>query len=110
MDLDIGIAFVILEAYVVLRTVFLDQVHLKDEGFQFGPHHDPFQVFDLCDEFAGLVVHFRALLEIRAHAIFQVNGLANVDHGSVAVTHDIAAWFGGQRGKDALDVFSYFHH
>ena len=54
MDFDIRIAFVILEADVVMRAVLLDQVHLEDERFQLGTHHDPLNVGDLLNQLAGL--------------------------------------------------------
>ena len=56
MDFDVGVTFVVLQADVVLGTVFLDQVHLEDERLEFGPDQDPFDMGDLAHQAAGLVV------------------------------------------------------
>ncbi len=55
MDLDVGIAFVILQAHIVKGAVLLDQVHFKDQGFQLRANHDPFDVPDAGNHPAGFV-------------------------------------------------------
>lgn len=48
-------------------------------------------------------------VEIRAHAIFEVDRLTNVDDGSFVVAIDIASRLGRESGKDSLNLFRNFH-
>ena len=109
MDFDVGVAFVVLQSDVEARTVALDQVHLQDERFEFRADHDPFDIGDLAYQTAGLVVVARIAVEIRTHARAQVDCLADVDDLAVGVFHQVAAGFGGQGVKNALQMLGDFH-
>jgi len=52
---DVGIPFVVLKADVVIGAVLLDEVHLEDQGFEFGSDDDPFDIADFANHLAGLV-------------------------------------------------------
>jgi hypothetical protein len=79
VDLDVGVALVVLEADVVARAVLLDEVHLQDQRFELGADHDPLDIGDALDELAGLVVVLGAGVEVGAQAGAQVDRLADVD-------------------------------
>ena len=63
--------------------MLLDERRFEDESFGFCVGDDEFKIRDLIDEFFGLdaVTEFTApaRLKIRAHAIAQALGLADVD-------------------------------
>ena len=67
MNLDIGVALVILEADVVMRAVLLDQVHFQDQGFQLRPNHDPLDISDMLDQLARFEIQRAAVLEVGAY-------------------------------------------
>ena len=104
VNFDIRVAFIILEADVVMRAVLLDQVHLEDERFELGTHHDPFDVGDILHQLAGLEILVGALLEIGTHPVVQVDGFADIDDLSLCVAIDVAARLGGQGIELLLEV------
>ena len=109
MDLDIRISFIVLQTNVVLGTMFLDQVPLEDERLELGPDQDPFDMGNLAHQAARLLIMAGIRMEIRADAIFQTDGFADIDDRPFGVLHQVTAGFGGQRVENALDVFGCFH-
>jgi len=109
MDLYVRVTFVILQAYVVLGTVLLDQVHLEDKRLEFRPDQDPFDMSDLPHQAARLMVMTGICMEIRPDTVLYIDGLANIDDCPLGVFHQVATGFGRQGGKDALEVTGYFH-
>ena len=79
MDFDVRVALVVLEADVVVRAVLLDQVHLEDQRFQLGSDDDPLDVGDAADQLIDAPVVVGAGVEVRAHAVAQVDRLAHID-------------------------------
>ncbi len=69
MDLDVGVAFVVLQANVILRFVTLDQRHFQDQRFEFRPDNDPFDVGDIPHQSVGLVVFQRGGMEIGTYRL-----------------------------------------
>ena len=109
MDFDIRVAFVILQADVVLGPVALDQVHFQDQGFQLRADHDPLEVGDLAHQAAGLVVVAGIGVEIGAHPVLEIDRLANVNDRPGGVFHNVAAGFGREGIEDALNMLGNFH-
>ena len=95
-DLDIRIALVILEADIVLRAVFLDQVALQDEGLNLGVGDDEVEIGDVVYQAVQLGGVAGRSLEVGAHPMPQVNRLAHVDHLAPFVLHQVDAGLGGK--------------
>jgi hypothetical protein len=96
VDFDVRVAFVVLQADVVFRAMFLDEVHLEDERLEFRPDDDPFDVRDLAHQAARLVVVTGIRVEIRADAVLQADRLADVDDFPLGIFHQVAAGLCGQ--------------
>jgi hypothetical protein len=109
MDLDIGVALVILKAHVVARLVALDQVHLEDQRLQLGGDHDPLDVGDLAHELVGFGMLVGGIVEVRAHPGAQIDRLADVDDPPGFILHQVAAGLIGQGVQDALEVICCVH-
>ena len=109
VDLDVGVALVILETHVKARLVALDQGHLEDQGFQLGADHDPFDVGDLPHQAACFSVRLGSGVEVGAHAAAQIDRLADVDDAPGGVLHQVAAGLLGEGIQDSLEVIRMFH-
>jgi hypothetical protein len=48
-------------------------------------------------------------MEIRAYAVLQADGFADINDRSLGISHQIAAGFVRQGIQDALKMFGYFH-
>ena len=48
-------------------------------------------------------------MEVRAHAILEIDRLSDVDDRPFNVAIDVAPWLGWEGGKDALNLFRNFH-
>ena len=105
MDLDIGIAFVILEPDIVLGAMFLDEVHLEDQGLKFRADQDPLQINDLPDEPSRFGIVTGICVKIRADAVPKADRLTHVNDRPRCVFHKIAAWLRWKRCEDALELF-----
>jgi hypothetical protein len=83
MHFDVGVALIILQAYVVVRPVLLDQRHLQDQGFQLGADNNPVNIGDILYQVARFQIRVRAVqlvvVEIGTHPVAQVVGLAHID-------------------------------
>ena len=90
-DADIGIGLVVFEPHIIMRFVLFDELVFEDQGFEFGVGQDVLKVFDMADH-AG---HFgrgpAQAAEIRAHAVSQIDRLADIDDRARLVVHDIHA-------------------
>jgi hypothetical protein len=105
MHFDIRVAFVIFQADIEARPVLLDQIHFQDQRFQFGAHHDPFDIGDIAHQAPGLLAGIPIGMEIRAHAGAQIDCFPHVDDLPAGILHQVAAGFGGKRAQNALEVF-----
>ena len=78
-----------------MRLMFFDERSFQDESFDFVVGDDDFDVGDLVDQRVGLdavaEIAAAAGLKIRAHAVAQVLGLADIDHFSRRVFVQIDA-------------------
>ena len=61
---DIRVTFIVLEANVVTRAVFLDEVHLEDERLKFGSDDNPFNVDDIARQPSRLCVMTRVRVKV----------------------------------------------
>ena len=91
---QVGVVLVVLEEDVVVGLVQLDEVALQDQRFEVGVDQDDVKVIDLLDHgrHLGRVL---ARLEVRAHAVFEVLGLADIDDLSVGL-HQVTSGAVGQ--------------
>jgi hypothetical protein len=89
MNFYIRVALVVLQADVEMWAVLLDQVHFKDQGFQFGTHHDPFNFTDFAHHLARFSIQLGAGMEIGTQAVAQIYGFAYVYDLALFVFHDI---------------------
>ena len=90
--LDERVGLVVTQADIVARSVFFDQVAFEDQRFHLGccdnrlkagdPRHQRFS-FDT----------EAALLEIRAHPVFQINSLADINDLAGLIPHQINPGF-----------------
>jgi hypothetical protein len=103
VDLDVGVALVVFQAHVVARTMFLDQVHLQDQGFELRTDHDPVNIGDIFYEL--LRPEFSAAaMKVGANSAAQVDGLADVNDLASLVFHQVAACLGRSCIKDRLEM------
>ena len=97
VELQTEEAFVVAQADVVARRVFLDQRGFEDQRFLFGMRDDPIHVAHLLDEAARFEVFVFKTLEIRTHAVPQHLGLADVDDAPLFVFPEIDARIEGDQ-------------
>ncbi len=90
IELQRGIAFVILEDDVIAGMVFSNQGRLEDQGFLFTGGADGLESVNLAHQDPGLDVHLALGLEIGTQALFKVDRLADVNHRSGCIFHQIA--------------------
>ena len=64
MNADERIALVILQADIVFREMFFDQIHFQDECFQFRTDNDPFYVSQFKNHPPNLPAVIGAVVEI----------------------------------------------
>ncbi len=76
--------------------MFFDEIRFQDESFDFVVNDDELQIGDAFDEFTSLSVVSAIRLKIRAHAVFQILRLADVDDFAVRVFVQINAGRGRQ--------------
>ncbi len=109
MDFYIGVALVVFQPDVVSRAVALDQVHFKDQGFQFRANHDPFEVDDLTHQTAGLVIVTGVGVEIGPNPVLEADRLADVDDRPLGVFHQVTSGFGRKGVENTFEVVTDFH-
>jgi len=109
VDLDVGVALVVFKAHVEARLVALDQGHLKDQSFQLGADHDPFDVGNLPHQAACLGIRLGSGMEVGAHAAAQIDRLTDVDDTPGGVLHQVAASLIWEGIQDSLEVIGIFH-
>ena len=105
---DVGVALVVFEPDVVLGPVFLDQVHLEDERLELGADDDRVEVGDVLHQLARFR-RIHGLVEIRPHAVAQVDGLAHVNDLARAIFIEVTAGFGGEGVELLLQSRYRFH-
>ena len=109
VDLDVGIALVVLEPDVELGLVLLDEVTFQQQRFQFRVRRPDFQIGDLGNEPLRLGRQIRAGVKVRPDAVAQVDGLADVDDRPARVTVDIDAGASRQEVEFLADFRPGFH-
>ena len=91
IDLDKGVEFVVSQLHIIGRLQLLDELRFDQQRFQFGAKHARLDLFDVLQQ----PIHFarvaKWLAVIRRQSIFQALGLANIDHLTIYVLHQIHA-------------------
>ena len=95
-DLDIMIAFVILEQNIIFWIVLFNQAAFQHQGFELAVGHNVVKVVDIFHHLADLFVVFGSGAEIAAHPVGEDLSLAHIDHLAGAVLHQVNARGGGQ--------------
>ena len=83
----------------------LDQVAFQAQSFQVGVAQQHVEIGDMgnhCRYLGGV----SGIAEVGADAVFQVDGLADVDDGTLRVLHQVAAGAFRQLGDLQLQVFT----
>jgi len=75
---DPGKGFIVLEAYIIMRTVFLDKVIFEKQGILFGGYDNIFDVGDFSDQHLDFSADRCDLDKIRTDPLLQVLCLAYV--------------------------------
>jgi hypothetical protein len=96
VDLEVGVALVVLEAHIVPGAVLLDQGALEDQRLQLGLGDDIVEVGDVSHHASGLGGVMDIVLKVRADARAQVDALADIDHVAGRVFHQVDAGSGGK--------------
>jgi len=109
MDLDVGVALVVLQPHVELRLMALDQRHLEDQRFQLRTDHDPLDIRDLPHQPARFLIMLGGSMEIGAHPVAQVDRLAHVDDAPLIILHQVAAGLIRERVQNLLEMFFPIH-
>jgi len=89
--------------------VTLDQIHLQNERFQLRTDDDPFDIDDLLYEPPCFAIMPCAGMEIGAHAVLEIDRLANINDFPLGVFHDIATRLIRECGEGVFDVFRDLH-
>ena len=106
MHFDVGIPLVILEADVVLGSVLFDERVFQQQRFQLRLGGNDFDVGDFAAQALGFDgIHI--FVEIRAHAIAQVDRLTHINNCAVFIFMQINASSGGQLFQDFLYVLRW---
>ena len=106
-DDDPGVGFVVSQQHVIARLVLLDQVVLEDQGLGLGVSDGDLDIGDLAHQGAGLdVVDVGA--KVGGKPLFQILGLAHIDHGATAVIHTVDAALMGDGAQKRLAVEERF--
>ena len=90
-DLQVGEGLVVLEVAVVLRLDVLDEPGFDQQGVDLAVGREEVDVGDLVDPVADAAISGCPLVEIRAGPAAQVLRLADVDHPSLGVLHQVEA-------------------
>ena len=81
---------IILQENIIVRLVQLDQVALQTQGFQIGIAQEDVKIRNVGDHgrnLGGVV----GIPEVGAHPVLQIDRLAHVNNGALAVLHQVAA-------------------
>jgi hypothetical protein len=106
-DLEVGVAFVVPKQDVVFGLERLDQVVFQQQRFRLGAHHRRFEPRDLADHVADARAAV-VFLEITRHPLFQVDGLADIQHLLLRVEVAVDARQSGQ-GRHLLQNLGRVH-
>ena len=87
--LDKRITFIILQHGIVFRPVFLDQIALQHQRFQFRICHNIFEPGDLSDHALNLHTFVPAGLKILTYPVLQTDRLSHINNCVFRVMHDI---------------------
>ena len=101
---DEGVALVVLEEDVVAGHVLLDEGVLQHQGLELCADDDGLKIVHLPHHGLGLEVVAPVLLKVLAHPVFQLLGLAHVDHAAVLPVHQVHPRGQGQ----AVGLFQQF--
>ncbi len=101
-DLEIREALVVAQPHVERRLMALDQVRFEDQRFDLVRDDDRAHVDDALDHLHRAVRVRGAVLEVRAHAAAQRDGLADIQNLPVVPDHHIDAGRVGELGQRPL--------
>ena len=90
VDGQVRVLLVVLEQDVVVGAVELDEVALQHQRLDFAVHQHRVQIVDLLHHRPNLRRVVLRTLEVLAHAVFEVLGLAHVDDRPTGL-HQVAA-------------------
>ena len=85
--------FVIPQVNVVAGAMLLDEVALQDEGFPFGGRDEKIHLTETLHQEGGL--RSCRVPEVGAHPVFEIHGLADVEHFTPGVFEEIDAGIRG---------------
>ena len=90
VDADVGKVLIVLEEYVVLGAIALDEVEFQRQRLHLAVDEDDVKIVHVLDHGLHLGGVVFAGLEVLAHAVFQVHRLAHVDDPALGL-HQVAA-------------------
>ena len=103
-DLDVGIAFVVLEPHVEARAVLFDEGAFQHQCLQLGAGDDELNVGHALGQLLRLGPCLRRLVKVRTYTVAQVDRLADVNHRAVFVFHQVDARFGRYGIEEVFQV------
>ena len=106
-DDDPGVGFVVPQQHVVTGLVLLDEIVLEDQRLGLGVGDGDLDIGDLAHQGAGLDA-VDVSPKIGSEPLFQILGLAHVDHGATAVIHAVNATLMGDGAQKRLTVEERF--
>ena len=111
VDLDEQEPFVVAEADVVARLIFLDQLAFQQERLRFAAHGVGVEIVDGLDQGVEFQVptHAARGMEISADAFAQIARLADVNDRAEAVLHQVNARLVRHFGKFLPNLFGGGH-
>ena len=102
-NLDVRIGFIILQADIVPRAVFFDEIALQDKRFNFRPSQDRFKIRHFGHHRPHLRGLIAAALKILPYAIFQHHCLAHINDFALGVFHEVDP----RRRRQKLEFFRH---
>src|SRR6185369_13290489 len=111
IDLEQQEPFVIAETNVVTGTEFLDQLAFEQQRFRFAADEVNVEIVDRLDQRVEFQVPAQAprRMKVLAHPLTQITRLADVNHRSEAVLHQVNARLVRQLAQLAADRVRHWH-
>jgi len=106
-EIEVWITLVVPEDDVVTWLELLDQVVFQQEGFHLGMGYRHLNISDLLYQrpsLGGVVI----FTEITPYPLFEIAGLADVNHPTLAIEHPIYACF-PRKITEKWSIFKFFH-
>ena len=102
---QVGIMLVILQEDVIVRLVQLDEVALQAQRLQIGIAQEDIEIVDMTDHRRNLGGVLR-ITEIGAHAVLQIDRLADIDDGALRILHQVAARAFGEHADLGFELLT----